>query len=283
MNTMLKEVFIKKLLCFSVFFIFLGRAWQFFFWDAPYRAFFWDEELLKPLVESLFQISWYEYVTSETTDAFIQNVIFSTAVLYGLAAISTLLYYKFKKNIFKYIIFLGALNIVVLSYLLMKEKFFYLAQFFEQTVQFSLPLIYVFFDKTSCKSNIIFLKICTAIVFLSHGLYAVGYYPVPGKFVDMIIQIFAISEEMSIQILLVAGLIDFLVAILIFVPIISRVALFYAFVWGTLTALARIVSKFDIHFPIQTLHQELLGTVYRLAHGFVPLIILLLERSEKEQ
>jgi len=32
----------------------VGRAWQHLFWDAPFRAFLWDEHLLQGIVEGFF-------------------------------------------------------------------------------------------------------------------------------------------------------------------------------------------------------------------------------------
>lgn len=278
MNLILKENFIKRLLCFSVFFIFLGRAWQHLFWDAPYRTFFWDEALLKPMVEKIFSTPWYDYVTSETLDVFIQNLIFSTGLIYLIAAICSLFYHRFRNAFIRFFIFLGGVNLVLLSYLLMKDKFYHAAQFFEQSIQFSLPfvLLYVFSEKVDFKKVLLILKILIAIVFVSHGLYAVGYYPVPGKFVDMIIHISTLSEGTTKKILWLAGGIDFLIAVSIFIPKISKIALWYACAWGLLTAFARIVAGFQVDFIWQSIHQELYGTLFRLAHGLVPLCAVLL-------
>jgi hypothetical protein len=283
MNKILKDTFINNLLCISVFFIFIGRAWQHLFWDAPYRALFWDEGLLKPLVEGVFGIPWFDYVTSPITDSVLQSIVFYTGIIYLLAAVSTLFYERFRNKVLKFIILLGGWNLVLLSFLLMKEKFYHNAMFFEHSIQFGLPFVFVYYfkEKIVFRNLELLLKVFIAIVFVSHGLYAVGYYPVPGKFVDMVIGIMHVSEETAKIFLHTAAFLDFLVAVFIFIPKTSRIALYYAFVWGILTALARIVSKFDVHFPIQTLHQELLGTIYRLAHGLVPLLVLLLEKKRK--
>jgi len=283
MHKGINDSLLEKLLCFSVFFIFLGRAWQHLFWDAPYRALLWDEVLLKPFVEKILGMQWYDYVTSSNTDSAIQTIIFSTGILYVLAAVATLLYRRFPTKTLKYVILLGAWNLMLLSFLLMKEKFYHFAMFFEQSIQFLLPFVFVYYFK----GNFVFqhfkliLKILIAIVFISHGLYAIGYYPVPGKFVDMLICILEISEQSAKSLLRIAGVLDFLVAILIFIPKTSQLALWYAFIWGSLTAFARIFSKFEMQFPLQTLHQELFETTYRLAHGLVPLMALLLERNKK--
>ena len=50
--------------------VFLGRAWQFIIWDAPFRAFFWDESLMKGLVNSL-GLSWSYYLENIASDTII--------------------------------------------------------------------------------------------------------------------------------------------------------------------------------------------------------------------
>jgi hypothetical protein len=63
----------RYLLSFSAFLIFFGRAYQFFFFGAPYRAIFWDESLLSPVVEGLFNYTWQEYATNLKVNTFIEK------------------------------------------------------------------------------------------------------------------------------------------------------------------------------------------------------------------
>lgn len=266
-----------SLLKITVFLIFIGRAWQHLFWDAPYRTFFWDESLLKPIVENWFSTSWTTYVTSPTTDEFIQSTIKLKGILYTIAAVCSLLIVKKNKRFLKLPIYIGGFSLVVLSILLTKEKFYHIAQFFEHSIQFGLPfvLLYCLSENYKKETAIFMLKILIAITFFSHGLYAFGAYPVPGKFVDMVIQIIGCSESHAITFLYVAGILDFILAVLIFIPKTAKYALIYAVVWGLLTAIARIVANFYIDFPLQSIHQNLYQVIYRLPHGLVPLIVLL--------
>ena len=265
-----------NLLKVSVFLIFLGRAWQHLFWDAPYRTFFWDESLLKPIVESWFGMNWTDYVTSPRTDTIIQTLIQCNGFLYLLAAICTLLVTKFNKKLFKIPLFVGGISLVILSVLLAKEKFYHIAQFFEHSIQFGLPFVYLYtFSENYEKPRLYrILKILIAVTFFSHGLYAFGAYPVPGKFVDMVINIFGCSEGFAVSFLYVAGILDFILAVLLFIHNVDKYALIYAVVWGLLTAFARLVANFYWEFPLQSLHQNLYQVIYRLPHGLTPLIVL---------
>ena len=265
----------------SVFLIFIGRAWQHIFWDAPYRAFFWDESLLKPIVEGIFNTPWQEYATSERTDKLIQNSIKISGFVYLLAAISSLAIKKPTVKWFRIPIIIGGIGLVVLSLLMMKEKFYHAAQFFEHSIQFGLPFVLLYsYSRNLNPSRLIFmLKILIAFTFISHGLYAFGFYPVPGNFVDMVIQIFGFSETTSITLLYIAGILDFFIAALLFIPKVQMYALWYAFIWGLLTALARIVANFYIDFPLQSIHQNLHEVLYRLPHGLTPLLVIMLTKK----
>ena len=62
------------------------------------------------------------------------------------------------------------------------------------------------------------LILLIAAVFIAHGLYAVGYYPIPGYFLGMVIDILGLTEQGARNFLLIAGILDFIGAFLIFLP-----------------------------------------------------------------
>ncbi len=265
------------ILYISVFLIFFGRAWQHLFWDAPYRSFFWDEALLQPIVEGIFNIPWKDYVISSKTDNFIQGIIRANGMLYLIASICALSAKRLNTRWIRIPILLGGVSLVILAILLTKEKFYHGAQFFEHSIQFGLPFVLLYSFKNNSEEKIILLlKILIAVTFFSHGLYAFGFYPVPGKFVDMVIHIFGFTESTAIIFLYIAGILDFILAVLIFVPRITVYALWYAVIWGLLTALARIVANFYVDFPLDSIHQNLYETLYRIPHGLAPFILLIL-------
>lgn len=272
------------LLKLSVFLIFFGRAWQHLFWDAPYRSFFWDERLLEPMVTSLFKMTWQEYATNPATDHFIQRIILGNGLLYLISAIATISIRTTIKNWQKICICLGGISLVILTILMTKEKFYRIAQFFEHSIQFGLPffLLWYYNHQNQTQKGVLILKLLIGFTFFSHGLYAFGAYPVPGKFIDMVIQIFGCSESNAITLLYIAGILDFIIAIIIFITKISAYALWYAVIWGLLTALARIVANFYWDFPLQSLHQNLYQVVYRLPHGLVPLLVIWYTKRTKK-
>ena len=258
----------------SVFFVFLGRAYQHLFWDAPFRAFFWDEQLLKFFVESILKIEWDDYVTSISVDNLIQGLILFFGAVYAIAAIITLIF-RYNKRAHKVILLIGAVGLFILAYLLMKEQFYRFSQFFEYSLQFSIPVLLVYYKRSFVKKHLdLILKILIAVVFGAHALYAIGYYPVSGHFLDMTISITGFSEEVAKTFLLIAGILDILVAIFIFFPRVAKYTLIYAMVWGLLTSFARIVSGFYFDFFWESIHSSLYEVIYRLPHGLIPLVVL---------
>ncbi len=270
---------IVNLLKVATFLIFIGRAYQYIIYGAPFRALLWDEGLLQPIVEGFFNTSWNEYATSKKVDVCIENATLINGVFLAIAAFSALLINQKNKKYLKYFIYFGSFSLLILSALLMKDKFFHNAQFFEHAIQVVTPLVLLLvIDKKPDFLQISkVLKIIVAITFISHGLYALGYYPIPGNFVDMTILSLGISEDNAKIFLYVAGILDIILSILIFIPRVSKYALWYAFMWGTATALARITGYFNSDLIAMSLESSLYKTIYRIPHGLIPLVIYFID------
>ncbi|RSC95094.1 hypothetical protein [Tenacibaculum singaporense] len=273
MNTRTLLTFLK----ISSFFIFFGRAYQHLFWDAPYRSFFWDQHLLEPVINFVFDISWQSYVTNLNTDFAIQVLTRSIGVLYLACAITSIIINENSKRWMRSILKLGAVSLVFLALMITKNKFYHLIMFFEHTIQFGVPIALLYFLKHKNASLLLFyLKVFIALAFICHGMYAIGvFYPLPGNFVTMTLNILPVQEEMAKNLLFVAGVLDFIIAIAIFIPKLSKPALLYACFWGLVTALARIFSAFHYDFSLSIIHQYLYLTIYRLPHGLIPLLVYL--------
>ena len=258
------------------FLIFIGRAYQYLFFDAPFRAILWDESLLQPIVEGVFNVTWNDYVTSMTVDRWINRSIAINGFLFVIAGFASVLINKNNRKYLKFPILLGAWLLVILSILSAKDKFYHYGQFFEHAIQFGVPFVLVMITKAemSIKRLSLVLKILIAVTFTSHGLYALGYYPIPGYFIDMTISTLNVNEDTAVLFLNIVGALDLVLAVMIFVPKLSKYFLVYAFIWGILTALARIVAFFNVDFITSSIHQTLYLVIYRLAHGFIPLLVL---------
>ena len=270
---------IISLLKVATFLIFIGRAYQYIIYGAPFRALLWDEGLLQPIVEGFFNTPWNEYATSKTVDIWIENATLINGIFLAIAAFSGLLINQNNKKYLKHFIYFGSFSLLILSALLMKDKFFHNAQFFEHAIQVVTPLVLLFAIEKKLNFSQISktLKILVAITFTSHGLYALGYYPIPGNFVDMTIISLGTSEDTSKTFLYVVGMLDIVLSILIFIPKISKYALWYAFLWGTATALARITGYFNSDLIAMSLESSLYRAIYRIPHGLIPLVIYFID------
>ncbi|MCB0639341.1 MAG: hypothetical protein KDC54_22100 [Lewinella sp.] len=258
-------------------FVFLGRAWQHLYWDAPFRALLWDESMMSGLVSGLGW-SWSDWVTSATVNANIDLAVRGFGVLYVVAAAAAYLLQPGRRWA-SVVLWLGTLGLVFLSFLYTKEKFYHLGQFFEYSLQFGSPLLLLWLNGLRRVSLPLewAIRLAIALTFTCHGLYAFGFYPRPVNFTSMVMDGLWLSQENAIILLEIAGTLDFIVAFFLLLPWRpgARVALAYCVIWGGLTAFARIWSYLWVS-PLDTvLLQWVHESVYRWPHFLVPLGALL--------
>lgn len=270
----------------AAFSVFLGRGLQHLLFGAPYRTLLWDEAWMAWLVEGIFQTPWSDYVTNATVDQNITTATKIIGVFYLLCAIISIFLKKLPR-FFGYFLLIGAAGLVFLAFLYYKERFFQLAQFLEYSLQFCAPIFLYWFSnfsnsfplKISTSQSLKFslsLKIAIATTFICHGLYAVGYYPRPGGFMEMVLNILSFPEERVNQFLLFVGIMDFIAAIAIFFPRkIAISAMVYIIFWGFMTTIARVWAYFQSDFWQETLLRWLPESIMRFPHFLIPLVALL--------
>ena len=251
--------------------VFLGRAYQHLFWDAPYREILWDPNWTGWLVSLFTDFSWDEYVTHPRGDVWIQRVVFGQGVFYLVCALAAAFVLKLKRGM-RWLLLAGAAFLVLLAVVYTKDRFFHLGQFFEYSLQFSAPVfLYLLVKNVPAERLLPWAKVAIALTFTCHGLYAVGFYPRPAVFMEMTQRILGLSNDGATHFLNLAGALDFAVSILIFFPKKWRNwALAYAIFWGLLTCLARVVGNFYWEYPTESLHQWVFETVYRTPHFLMP-------------
>lgn len=257
--------------------VFLGRGWQHIFWDAPFRTILWDEEWMNIILPFFSSITYEDFITNLDIDDAIQSCIKGTGWFYFLCALVAIFIKKIPKA-FTYLLWLGSFSLIILAFLYCKEKFFQWGQFWEYSLQFGSPLFLFFLWKNQNVSDrlLFFMKIAIAITFISHGLYALNYYPRPGHFIQMTIDILGVSESTAVIFLNIAGILDFILAIGIFLnQKIAKIALAYAIFWGFATTMARIVGHFYLDMMEDTLTMWVHESVYRMPHFLIPLVVYL--------
>lgn len=262
--------------------VFAGRAWQHLLWDAPYRDLLWDEELMSPWVSAILGLSWKEFVSNPAMDQNIQLMIKAHGLFYLLCAIAVFFIARFPKIVYTLMI-LGGASLFFLAFLEYKERFSFLGQWLEYTLQWASPffLVWAHYQKAITPRLVVALKIATAITFSSHGLYAVGYYPFPGSFSEMVINVFHVNDDQAISFLKIVGAFDFVLSVLIFIPNkkIQQAALLYAIFWGMATTFARLFAYFHWEFAGNWLLQWLHEIIFRFPHFLIPGVLFFYSKN----
>lgn len=265
----------------------LGRAYQHLFFDVPYRALFLDENFWSWAVSLWGSQDWSEYVISLETDIAITWLVKIVGVYLVITALAIIFLFRFRK-LLSTLLITSSLCLFFMAFCMYLDVSFQWAQWIEHGSQFLMPVILVMLiNQISEKSVLLMTKVAVALTFLGHGLYALGFYPVPGHFIHMVIENLHVSNDTAITFLLIAGILDVIVVVGIFIPRIDKYLLYYAIFWGFLTSLARLTTyiQFDHLFSI-SLHNSLYLFAYRIPHFVVPILALwllqLLAREKRE-
>ena len=112
--------------------------------------------------------------------------------------------------------------------------------------------------------SLIIAKVSIAFAFIFHGLFAINFrhemiifdHARPGHFTEMVMLSLGINQEsLANSILVIAGILDFISAALIFSKGTPRnIGLLYMLIWGSLTAMARPWSRFDSYEVVESLN-----------------------------
>ncbi|MEQ1877214.1 MAG: hypothetical protein ABL958_11245 [Bdellovibrionia bacterium] len=248
-------------------------------WDIPYRVILWNQPLLEPLIHGVFGFSWSSYVESPRVDF---GINLFTRVLGGILIYSgcVALFSGRLQEKRSRALLIGAGIVTAVGFITYVEKAFQLAMFMEFAAQVAAPLLLYFYlhRKMEIEELSLWLKIAVAFTFVGHGLYALGIFPVPGNFIDMIIGTLGVNEAQARSILLFAGTVDMIIGVGIFIPSIQTPLLAYAVVWGCLTTLARPLSHLDAMMSFDGFVYWSAQALYRLPHAMLPLAVLVAEK-----
>jgi hypothetical protein len=279
-----KNISTQTFLKISVILVLIGRGYQYLFFSAPFMSLYYYAEFLKPYVEEKTGMLWHDFLSLPEIDNNTDAMICSIGSLF-LITIPFIFLLKKKNYVWPQLpILASGIGLIFLAVLLTITKNYKLGQFMEYSIQFTSPFLLLSFIKYKwIQQNLLFiLKLLIALTFVGHGLYAIGYYPVPGYFVDMVIRIFKCSESFARTFLTIAGILDMMLAIGLFLPnkSIVKYCLLWAVIWGFSTAIARVVGNYYPDFIMRSLHQTIYEMAYRLPHGLLPVLgLLLLDRK----
>ena len=264
--------------------MFAGHGWMCWNGQMELHALLQNEPLMSDIVEKFFSMEWGDWVSLQVSDH-IDTAIRVQAWIFFFFATATLM--PVRNWTFRFVYLLGAGNLVFLAWLKYFDAGTGLGHFFEHSSQFCLPLVLylVVFGKGWRFPAIMTAGIAMALTFAGHGLFAIGLpsgipwldHPRPGNFTEMTMLSLGLeSEVVAGRILLVAGILDLVAAIMLFLPGRLRMAaLGYMVSWGLLTTLARPWSHFDLAFAAEVMTRWLPEALYRVPHFGLPLCLLL--------
>lgn len=266
-------IFLLRAVCST---LFLGRAWQCFRWKTPISNILLDPNGLGQSLEGLYGKPLNEIYSDKLAEGLIVGTDYTLGVIFTICAFISLIIKKDPK-VLSWLLYLGVAGLVLIYFAMIYSRNFYVGLFFEHSIQLLSPILLILTVRgINLKRVSLTMKVAVAITFACHGLFAIGYYPVPGYFVDLMIKGFGVTEPTAKTALVILGVLDFVFALLIFIPKTAKPALIYGVIWGFLTALARVWTTFDSDFIDNWFSQYLYEFLVRTGHFVLPLILYLI-------
>ena len=274
------ESFRTGLIRYSFYALVGGMIIKHFFSDMPYRAFLWNESLMRPLIELLPFITWSQYVSSNG----VEELITPAQFILGTFLIVVLLgaFYFSQRKIYARLLYICGIYLFILSLFYTMYRSYQVGEFLEYFLRWTTPFLFLLLLKNEKGFLVRIATWACSATFIGHALYAIGFHPVPGNFVHMVITGFGFQDQAALNFLFVVGILDILAAVGIFINngYIRIASLAWMIIWGFLTAFARIWVNVDF----QEFWSEMLlwgpEFLIRFPHFLVPTFLLLNTRKE---
>ena len=265
--------------------MFIGHSWLCFNGQMPLRALLWDENIMSGIITRLSGQDWNWWVTSLEIDEKISYCVMIQGFIFLFFAALSLI--PIRKKSYRYIYLVSVINLVFLAFLKYLDNRIGIGNLLEHATQFTCPLVLFLFTAKGdfSKSTELLAKVSVALTFIFHGLFAINFghdwawlnHSRPGHFTEMVMLCLGIHEESSAnQILFIAGILDFLAAILIFTKRkLIKMSLLYMILWGLLTSIARPWAHFNKSSIMESLNNWIPEMLLRIPHFAIPFCLLL--------
>jgi hypothetical protein len=262
----------------AAFLCFAGWTWVHFYWEAPYGILLWHDSTYQ--LASRFGISWEEFVGTGSEAGIVQRWLARTGWLYLVCTVLTLTVGP-RSWLQMLALFGGSLMLVAMSYAKYLGAQSQLPMFVEHGAQMLAPVLLVSALVLGVRHRVTLSIAIAALVttFAGHGSYALDLWPTPATFYGMTCVILHVEYETALTLLRIAGVLDLIVCVAIFIPPIRRAAALYAVVWGFLTSIARPVAGMSWGLYYWGGDQFLHEAVLRAPHFLIPMYLLFLWRT----
>ena len=249
-----------------------GWAWVHLYWQGSYGALVWNETTYA-LAERL-GMGWEEFFGTGANDGFVQKWLGRIGWLYLVGSVLTL---TMRKGAWLQMTALTGMSLMlaVLFFDKYLETQRQLPIFIEHGSQMLSPLLLVSAVALGPRHRVTMGMAVVAVIttFAGHGCYAIGWLPTPGIFYGMTTIVLGVEYETAKVLLRLAGGLDFVVCVAMFIPALRRPAALYAAIWGLLTALARPMAGMAVSLNYFGADQFVHEAVVRLPHALVPLFL----------
>lgn len=240
----------------------LARGWLTWKWDSPVRGLIWNERWWSE------RIDWEAFALG--SDASITKGLETLGICLMLSAAVPWLTAMSKLKWTVWLLVPMAAALFLDAFARFIDSGSQLGMAIEHTLQWGCPLLLFMVLKKGSISRgwIIAASVATMFTFVGHGLYAVGFHPVPLTYQTMTSALLGIEGAGVFTFLTAFGILDFAAAIALLFKPLRKYALYYLIVWGALTALARVITG-------PTFDPWAMETVVRSCHWIVPVLIWL--------
>ncbi len=278
--------FISSLACvrWATIFLLGASVWQHLFSDPSYRAFLWDPFWTSWTVKILTGMEWRTYLLGPRAEATAQVFTWTMAVILMLGLVGALLLSP-RRPWAKFPLFAASAVLGFEAFCTFLDVSHQVPMLMELSLRVGTPSLLAAVVLHGWTPRIrLFTLVMTALTFSGHGLYALGMgVPVPGNFVDMVMETLGMSQASSLVFLTVAGVLDQLLIIGLLVPLLRPATLGYCAAWGTATSLARITSYVRLdNLLLLSLYTYLPEFFVRAPHFLIPMALLIWHVSERQ-
>lgn len=274
MNDSKHEQMLNWVIRLGAFLCFAGWTWVHLYWEGPYGILLWQDSTYE--LATRFGISWDEFVGSGAEDGLVQKWLARIGWLYLICTILTL---TARKGSWLQIAGLlgGSGLLAVLSYAKYVSAQRQLPMFVEHGGQMLMPVVLVLalVFGVRHRATIVTAMIAFVMTFAGHGCYALNIWPTPATFYAMTCVSLHVEYETAAWLIRVAGVLDVIVCIGIFIPLLRRSSAMYAMLWGFATAIARPVAGMSWSLYYWGTDQFLHEAVLRAPHFLIPLYLFL--------
>ncbi|QDV62058.1 hypothetical protein [Crateriforma conspicua] len=259
----------------SAFLCLAGWTWVHLYWEGPYGVLLWQDATYD--LASRLGIDWDQFVGSGADDGWVQLWLGRIGWIY--LAVTPLTLTAGRRSYVQWGgLAIASVMLFILSYAKYVASQYQLPMLVEHGGQILSPVLLATALALGVRHRVTLAMAMVAVVttFAGHGSYAVGWWPTPGNFYAMITLVFGVEYESATALLHLAGVLDFVVCVAVFVPPVRRLAVGYAVLWGCLTSLARPVAGMSWDLNYWGADQYVHDAVLRAPHFLIPLYLFVL-------